>query len=92
MKYDKHDSLDPGERDLIAYALEREDVWLLCSPDKACVRAMNDLNLLDRTISLQELVEKTRIKLLIKLKKQYTKKWLGEFRTNLRLEKLNKEK
>jgi len=72
------------EKDLMAYALEKKDAWVLCSPDKACVRAMFALNFKNRTISLQKLIEETGLKInKFNLKKQYTENWLVDFRTNL---------
>ena len=86
LKYDNHDLLDPGEKDLMAYALEKRDAWILCSPDKACVRAMFVLGFKNRTVSLQKLIEEAGLKInKINLKKQYTEKWLVDFRTGLLL-------
>ena len=84
LKYGNHDLLDPGEKYLMAYALNKKDIWVLCSPDKACVRAMFALNFKNRTISLQKLIEETGLKInKFNLKKQYTENWLVDFRTNL---------
>ena len=47
--------LDPGERDLWAHALQRQDAWVLCGPDKASLRLGVRLGLGDRLVSLEAL-------------------------------------
>src|SRR5947208_1227024 len=47
--------LDDGERDLIACALARPGAWLLCSSDKAAVRAMHTVGKLAQAVSLEAL-------------------------------------
>ena len=84
LKYENADLLDMGERCLMAYALAKKDAWILCSPDKACVQAMCTLNFKNRTISLQELIDETGLNSKkLKLKEQYTKKWLKNYRLEL---------
>lgn len=56
LEYEFADGLDDGERDLLAHAIGRtDDIWSLCSPDKASVRAAVALNCGDRLISLGDL-------------------------------------
>jgi hypothetical protein len=77
--------LDDGERDLLALALSRKtEVWWLCGPDKATIRAMHLLGIVDRMCSLQGLAEATGVR-LVRLEEQYTEKWLAEKRTVLLL-------
>jgi len=77
--------LDNGERDLLALALSlKTGVWWLCGPDKATLRAMHLLNIIDRMCSLQGLAEETGMK-KVKLEEQYTEKWLSSKRTMLQL-------
>jgi predicted nucleic acid-binding protein len=47
--------LDPGERDLWAHALARQDAWVLCGPDKASLRLGVRLGFGERLVSLEGL-------------------------------------
>ena len=77
--------LDDGERDLLSLALSiKAEVWWLCGPDKATVRAMHLLGIIDRMCSLQGLAEVTGMT-QVKLEEQYTEKWLSSKRTMLQL-------
>jgi hypothetical protein len=82
-------TLDPGERDLLAHALSRrargDSVWVVCSPDRACVRAAVALDLGDHTISLEELVQVVGARPVVRLKDHFTSRWLSRERTNARL-------
>ena len=76
--------LDPGERDLLAFALSQGAAWLLCAPDKAAILSAHRLNWLDRVVALEEMA------LAAGLQKQdygrnHTKRWLGEFKTKIQL-------
>ena len=76
--------LDPGERDLLAFALSLEGAWLLCDPDKAAILSAHRLNWLDRVVAIEEMA------LAAGLRKQgygqnHTKRWLGEFKTRIHL-------
>ncbi|MDA1082130.1 MAG: hypothetical protein O2973_10720 [Gemmatimonadetes bacterium] len=77
-------SLDPCEERLVAAALIRQDVWLLCSPDKAAVRACHMLGLLDRIVALEDLTIAAGIR--ARLWDNFTCDWLSNFRTNLLLD------
>ncbi len=57
LEYPGSDSLDPGERDLLALALERRDGFELCCADKAGMRVAHEMGLLDKIISLEELAD-----------------------------------
>ena len=77
--------LDDGERDLLSLALSlKAEVWWLCGPDKATIRAMHLLGIIDRMCSLQGLAEVTGMR-HVKLEEQYTEKWLSSKRTMLQL-------
>lgn len=53
---DCSDGLDDGERDLLAHAIGRPDThWVLCSPDKASIRAAVSLGCHEQLISIGEL-------------------------------------
>lgn len=77
-------SLDPGEERLIASALIRKDAWLLCSPDKAAVRACHNLGLLDRVVALEDLTIASGLR--ARLRDNFTRDWLSNFRTRLLLD------
>lgn len=78
-------ALDPGERDLLAHALTRQasgdTVWLVSSPDRACVRAAVALNLGDHTISLEELAQAAGARPALLPKEHFTRRWLSAERT-----------
>ena len=78
--------LDDGERDLLACAIARPNAWLLCSPDKAAVRAMHRLGKLGQAVSLEALTRAA--KLNVRLDEPFTEKWMRSFRTQLELETL----
>lgn len=70
--------LDAGEKDLLAYAITLPpNVFLVCSPDKACMKVASKLGLLHRLVSLQALADRVgRGKL--DFKRNYTEKWHRE--------------
>lgn len=79
--------LDVGERELLAYALKIEhEIFFLCSPDKACIRAAFHLGFMDRYVALEHLTEK--IGLNPPLKRNFSKKWMQGIRTDILLGKL----
>ena len=78
--------LDDGEKYLLAYAIMVQDAFLICSPDKMCMRIGNNLGILDSFVSLEELVQQAGKHLIFNI--QFTKKWLENFRTVLKLENL----
>jgi hypothetical protein len=77
-------ALDPGERDLLAHLLSHPNTYAVCSPDKACLRAGNELGLLDRFATLEDLF--SVIGQHLTFRKSYTSQWMSQFRTRLVLE------
>lgn len=77
-------ALDPGERDLLAHLLSYPNTYAVCSPDKACLRAGNELGLLDRFVTLEDLF--SVIGQHPTLRQSYTSQWMRLFRTRLVLE------
>lgn len=69
-------SLDIGEESLWAHALGRNDLWLLCGPDTASIRAAVRLGLGDRVVAIEQLFKKIGHKPKMPLKEAYTKRWL----------------
>jgi hypothetical protein len=77
--------LDDGELDLLSLANSfKEEIWWLCGPDKATLRAMNLLGILEKMCSLQLLAEGAGAKVK-SWEHQYTEKWLSSKRTMLQL-------
>lgn len=76
-------NLDPGERDLLAYAMTLSNVFYLCGPDKAFMRVSHLLGLLDNFVPLESLLEGNPSKR--RVKRHYTEKWLGEEKTKIKL-------
>jgi hypothetical protein len=75
--------LDDGERDVLSIALKLgEPVWWLCGPDKATLRAMHLLNLLDQACSLETLGSRAGLRLR-GLGQEHTEVWLSKKRTQL---------
>lgn len=78
-------ALDAGERDLLAHALRStsagEVLWVLCSPDRAAVRAMVQLGLHEHLRSLQELLSAVGGAGEDRLAAQFCTRWLVEART-----------
>jgi len=69
-------ALDVGERALWAHALTRDDLWVLCGPDKASLRFGVRLGLRERLISLEALLSDAGHRSKDPLKLHYTAKWL----------------
>lgn len=70
-------NLDPGERELLAYAFNRsdDDAWLLSSQDRACIRVGFELGLIDRFVSLEKMARSVGLN-RIALKDHFTEQWL----------------
>lgn len=85
MEYAAAASMDPGERDLFAHAYARaaagDDVWIVCSPDKASVRAAVALGWHDRMHSLAALVGAVGARPCTPLAGHFGERWLSDFRT-----------
>ena len=89
LSYPDADGLDPGEHDLLAHAHSRSDqVWVVCSPDKASIRAAVALGFGDRLCSLEELVTAVGARPRLSLRGHFRTEWLASFRTKVRLEGL----
>lgn len=66
--------LDPGERDLWAHALQRQDAWVLCGPDKASLRLGVRLGFRERLVSLEGLWRQAGFTAK-SLRENFTTKW-----------------
>ena len=74
--------MDDGERDLLSLAISfKEEIWWLCGPDKATLRAMNLLGILEKMCSLQLLAERAGARGK-SWEIQYTEKWLSTKQPN----------
>jgi hypothetical protein len=67
--------LDPGELDLWAHAITREDAWLLCGPDIASLRFGVRAGCRDHLVSLESLLEDVGFHAKGNLRANYTEKW-----------------
>jgi hypothetical protein len=70
--------LDPGEQELWAHAVTRNDGWVLCGPDKASLRMGIRLGLRDRLVSLERLLDDAGHRPKVALRLAYTQKWLQQ--------------
>ena len=68
--------LDEGEKALWAHALARADTWMLCGPDKASMRIGVRLDLRDRLISLERLLDDAGFRPRTRLRSAYSQDWL----------------
>jgi len=89
LSYPDADGLDRGEHDLLAYAHSRlHEPWVVCSPDKASIRAGVVLGFGDRLCSLGELATAVGASPRPPLRRHFETEWLVSFRTKMRLEGL----
>jgi hypothetical protein len=58
-----------------------DDVWVVCSPDIACVRVSVALGLGDHTVSLEGLIAAVGARARPALKRHFTNDWLARERT-----------
>lgn len=79
--------LDPGERDLWAHCLTRNDNWVLCGPDKASLRLGIRLGFRDRLISLERLLSDAG-QPRVALRPAYTENWHRQTVTTMALDEL----
>ncbi|MCC5788799.1 MAG: hypothetical protein JJT75_04135 [Opitutales bacterium] len=78
--------LDEGEEDLLAFAQTQRDYWWLCGPDRASIRALHAIGKLDRSVSLEKLIQGYSQKgRAPKLEVNQTEAWLSKLRTQLML-------
>ncbi|HEX8395486.1 MAG TPA: hypothetical protein VF665_24255 [Longimicrobium sp.] len=84
LQYADAPGMDPGERDLMAHALDRVErgdrVWVACSPDHATVRAASALDLADHLASLEQLADSVGARPARPLKTQFLSRWLSDSR------------
>jgi hypothetical protein len=86
LAYENADSLDDGERDLFAHSLNRSDeAWLMCSPDKASIRAAVALDCSDRLVSLENLARRAGVRPAPALADHFSEARLREWCTAARL-------
>ena len=79
--------LDAGEEDLLAFARTQRDYWWLCGPDRAAVRALHTIGKLDRSVSLERLIQTYSQKgKAPELEYGQTEAWLSRFRMQLQLD------
>jgi hypothetical protein len=69
--------LDEGEKALWVRALARSDAWLLCGPDKASLRIGVRLNVRDRLVALERLLEDVGFRPKTPLRSAYGQDWLN---------------
>ena len=69
-----HDiALDIGEASLWAHALNRDDAWVLCGPDKASLRFGVRVGFRDRLVSLEGLLDDVGHRPKSSLRRAYTR-------------------
>ena len=85
LQYPDADGMDPGERDLLAFASTRTDDFQLCSCDKAAVRAAHVLGWIERVVSLEAIAQGVGARPNPGLRVQFTEARLSEWRTKLLL-------
>jgi hypothetical protein len=85
MAYPGAGSMDDGERDLFVHAYARvsrgDAVWIVCSADRACVRAAVALGWHERMHSLGALAAAVGANPNPPLVEQYGERWLSRVRT-----------
>jgi hypothetical protein len=69
--------LDEGEKALWAHALARSDSWVVCGPDKASLRIGVRLNMRDRLVALEGLLDDAGFRPKTPLKGAYRQDWLS---------------
>ena len=72
-----HDvALDRGEASLWAHALNRDDAWVLCGPDKASLRFGVRMGFREQLVSLEHLLIGVGYRPRPSLRTAYTSRWL----------------
>jgi len=69
--------LDKGEKALWVHVLARSDAWVLCGPDKASLRIGVRLNLRDRLVALERLLDDAGFRPKTPFKGAYRQDWLS---------------
>ena len=87
LAYPDADGMDEGERDLFAHIISRSvgATWVLCSPDKASIRAAVVLGLGDSVCSLADLVGEVGARPKTPLRTHFEASWLSQWRTHFLL-------
>lgn len=90
LAYPNADGMDEGERDLFAHVIGRSGGarWVLCSPDKASVRAAVMLDMGDSLCSLADLVSEVGARPKTPLRTHFEASWLSQWRTHFLLNDL----
>lgn len=82
-------TLDAGERELFAHAFARvargDEVWIVCSADRAAIRVAVGQGWGDRIRSLATVVEAAGARPKPPLAEHYGERWLSDFRTTVLL-------
>lgn len=89
LSYPSAATIDDGEKMLLSHIqarMEGEKEFFICCSDKAAIRTIHEMNILDSLVSLEELIEKAGLRLREPLRRNHTRMWLEGFRTDLRLE------
>lgn len=85
LEYAPAAGMDAGERDLFAHAFTRvsagDAVWVVCSPDRASVRAAVSLGWHERMHSLATLASAVGARPCTPLAEHFGERWLSDFRT-----------
>ncbi len=79
------DALDAGERDLLAHAIGRSDVWIASCADRAAVNTALELGLEDRFVSLEAMAHGAGARPA--LRHHFTDAWLSRVRTEYKLDR-----
>lgn len=82
--YPEAQSLDAGERDLFAHALERGDAWIASCADRAAVKTACALGWKDRLVSLEKIAAAAGQR--PSFKNHFTEPWLTTVRTKFLLD------
>jgi len=84
LKTSRIPDLDEGELDLLAAGCAMREVWFLCGPDRATIRAMHLLGKLEQAVSLERLL-RVAGKHKVRLQDPHTESWLRKVRLELQL-------
>lgn len=68
-------ALDRGETSLWAHALNRDDAWILCGPDRASLRCGVRLGFRERLVSLEGLLDDAGHRTRTALRPAYMRQW-----------------
>ena len=78
--------IDPGEAEILALMLAEPGARLVYSPDKACLRGLHILGMIDRAVALEELGNLAGLRL--DWRPNFTKRWLNSYCGTLILDSL----